>query len=167
VPLAPNWGRNHRGVALRIPMSGVEDTRVESPSRRIGRESRTSVIAAILAGVPLRPHEQGRAGADGEAGSIIDEKVELPVRWPAALDAFDAGRSCRKYLGEKVPPAVRGLPAEEEERFHSEDQRPRLRLVPAGGVSKPLPGRPRDGYRSPMRSMTAVRRRDPPSPFGR
>ena len=29
VPLAPNWGINHRGVALRVPLSGAEDTRIE------------------------------------------------------------------------------------------------------------------------------------------
>ena len=29
VPLAPNWGINHRGVSLRVPLSAPEDTRVE------------------------------------------------------------------------------------------------------------------------------------------
>jgi glutamine synthetase len=29
VPMAPLWGLNHRGVALRVPLSGPEDTRIE------------------------------------------------------------------------------------------------------------------------------------------
>ena len=50
VPLAPNWGVNHRGVALRIPLSGAEDTRIEH--RPGGADGNPYlVMAAMLAGI--------------------------------------------------------------------------------------------------------------------
>jgi glutamine synthetase len=119
VPLAPNWGRNHRGVALRIPMSGVEDTRVEH--RPGGADGNPYlVIAAILAGVHHGITNKVEPGPMVAQESIIDEKFELPVRWSAALDAFDAGRILPKYLGEKFHRLYAICRREEEERFHSE-----------------------------------------------
>ena len=119
VPLAPNWGRNHRGVALRIPMSGVEDTRVEH--RPGGSDGNPYlVIAAILAGVHHGLSNKVEPGPMVKQESIIDEKVELPVRWPAALDAFDAGKVLPQYLGEKFHRLYGVCRREEEERFHSE-----------------------------------------------
>jgi glutamine synthetase len=119
VPLAPNWGRNHRGVALRIPMSGVEDTRVEH--RPGGSDGNPYlVIAAILAGVHHGITNEVEPGPMVAQESIIDEKVELPVRWSAALDAYDAGRILPRYLGEKFHRLYGICRREEEERFHSE-----------------------------------------------
>jgi glutamine synthetase len=119
VPLAPNWGRNHRGVALRIPMSGVEDTRVEH--RPGGSDGNPYlVIAAILAGVHHGIMNKVEPGPMVAQESIIDEKVELPVRWSAALDAYDAGRILPKYVGEKFHRLYGICRREEEERFHSE-----------------------------------------------
>ena len=119
VPLAPNWGRNHRGVALRIPMSGVEDTRVEH--RPGGSDGNPYlVIAAILAGVHYGLANKIEPGPMVAQESIIDEKTELPVRWSAALDAFDAGKILPKYLGEKFHRLYGMCRREEEERFHAE-----------------------------------------------
>ena len=119
VPLAPNWGRNHRGVALRIPMSGVEDTRVEH--RPGGSDGNPYlVIAAILAGVHHGITNKVEPGPMVAQESIIDEKVELPVRWSAALDAYDAGRILPSYLGEKFHGLYGICRREEEERFHSQ-----------------------------------------------
>jgi len=119
VPLEPNWGRNHRGVALRIPMSGVEDTRVEH--RPGGSDGNPYlVIAAILAGVHHGITKKVEPGPMVRQESIIDEKVGLPVRWSAALDAFDAGKILPKYLGEKFHRLYGICRREEEERFHSE-----------------------------------------------
>jgi glutamine synthetase len=119
VPLAPNWGRNHRGVALRIPMAGVEDTRVEH--RPGGSDGNPYlVIAAILAGVHHGITNEVEPGPMVAQGSIIDEKVELPVRWDAALDAFDAGKILPKYLGEQYHKLYGTCRREECDRFHSE-----------------------------------------------
>jgi glutamine synthetase len=119
VPLAPNWGRNHRGVALRIPMSGVEDTRVEH--RPGGSDSNPYlVIAAILAGVHHGISNKVEPGPMVAQESIIDERIQLPVRWSAALDAYDAGRILPRYLGEKYHSLYGTCRREEEEHFHSE-----------------------------------------------
>ena len=119
VPLAPNWGRNHRGVALRIPMSGVEDTRVEH--RPGGADGNPYlVLAAILAGVHYGIANRIEPGPMVAQESIIDEKVELPVRWRAALDAFDAGKILPAYLSEKYHTLYGTCRREEEERFHAE-----------------------------------------------
>jgi glutamine synthetase len=119
VPLAPNWGRNHRGVALRIPVSGSEDTRVEH--RPGGSDGNPYlVIAAILAGVHHGIANKVEPGPMVAQGSIIDEKAELPVRWDAALDAFDAGKILPKYLGEQYHRLYGTCRREECDRFHSE-----------------------------------------------
>jgi glutamine synthetase len=119
VPLAANWGRNHRGVALRIPMSKAEDTRVEH--RPGGADGNPYlVIAAILAGIHHGITDRVEPGPMVAQESVIDEKVELPVRWSAALDAFDAGGILPKYLGEKFHRLYGICRREEEERFHSE-----------------------------------------------
>jgi glutamine synthetase len=119
VPLEPNWGRNHRGVALRIPMSGVEDTRVEH--RPGGSDGNPYlVIAAILAGVHHGLTHKVEPGPMVAQESIVDEKIALPVRWSAALDAFDAGKILPQYLGDKFHRLYGICRREEEERFHSE-----------------------------------------------
>lgn len=119
VPLAPNWGRNHRGVALRIPMSAPEDARVEH--RPGGADGNPYlVLAAILAGIHHGITNKVEPGPMVAQESIIDEKVELPVRWSAALDAYDAGKILPKYLGEKYHKLYGTCRREEEERFHAE-----------------------------------------------
>jgi len=119
VPLEPNWGRNHRGVALRIPMSKPEDARVEH--RPGGADGNPYlVIAAILAGIHHGITNKVEPGPMVAQESIIDEKIALPLRWSAALDAFDAGKILPKYLGEKYHRLYGTCRREEEERFHSE-----------------------------------------------
>ena len=78
------------------------------------------VIAAILAGVHHGLTNKVEPGPMVAQESIIDEKVELPVRWSAALDAFDAGKILPKYLGEKFHRLYGICRREEEEHFHSE-----------------------------------------------
>jgi glutamine synthetase len=119
VPLEPNWGRNHRGVALRIPMSKPEDARVEH--RPGGADGNPYlVIAAILAGMHHGITNKVEPGPMVAQESVIDEKIALPLRWSAALDAFDAGEILPRYLGEKFHRLYGICRREEEERFHSE-----------------------------------------------
>ena len=119
VPLAPNWGINHRGVALRIPLSALEDTRVEH--RPGGSDGNPYlVLAAILGGIHHGIKNKVDPGPMVAQESIIDEKIELPVRWNAALDAFDAGKILPRYLGEKYHKLYGTCRREEEERIHAE-----------------------------------------------
>jgi glutamine synthetase len=119
VPLAPNWGRNHRGVALRIPLSGLEDTRVEH--RPGGSDGNPYlVLAAILAGIHHGITKKLDPGPMIEPGTIIEEKIELPVRWEAALDAFDAAKVLPKYLGKRYHALYASCRREECDRIHAE-----------------------------------------------
>jgi glutamine synthetase len=119
VPLAPNWGRNHRGVALRIPLSGLEDTRVEH--RPGGADGNPYlVMAAILAGIHHGITKKLDPGPMIEPGTIIEEKIGLPVRWEAALDAFDAAKVLPKYLGKRYHELYASCRREECDRIHAE-----------------------------------------------
>jgi glutamine synthetase len=119
VPLAPNWGRNHRGVALRVPLSALEDTRVEH--RPGGADGNPYlVLAAILAGIHHGITTKIDPGPMVQPGTVIDEKVELPVRWEAALDAFDAGKVLPKYLGQRYHDLYASCRREECDRIHAE-----------------------------------------------
>ena len=119
VPLAPNWGRNHRGVSLRIPMSAPEDSRVEH--RPGGADGNPYlVLAAILGGIHHGIVNRLDPGPMVAERSVIEEKVELPIRWHAALDAYDAGTILPNYLGEQYHKLYGTCRREEADRFHSE-----------------------------------------------
>lgn len=119
VPLAPNWGRNHRGVALRIPISGPGDTRIEH--RPGGADGNPYlVLAAILAGIHHGIENRIEPAPMVAQESILDERIELPVRWEAALDAFERGSILPAYLGERYHRLYGTCRREECERFHSE-----------------------------------------------
>jgi glutamine synthetase len=119
VPLAPNWGVNHRGVALRVPLSGPEDTRIEH--RPGGADGNPYlVMAAILAGIHHGISNRIEPGPMVAQGEVIDEKVELPLRWEAALDAFDQGTVLPQYLGKRYHKLFATCRREECDRFHAE-----------------------------------------------
>jgi glutamine synthetase len=119
VPLAPNWGRNHRGVALRIPMSAPEDTRVEH--RPGGADGNPYlVMAAILAGIHHGITNRLDPGPMVAEGAAIEEKAELPLRWEAALVAFEAGSILPRYLGARYHALYASCRREECDRFHAE-----------------------------------------------
>jgi glutamine synthetase len=119
VPLEPNWGINHRGVALRVPLSGPEDTRIEH--RPGGADGNPYlVMAAILAGIHHGITNRIEPSPMVSQGEVIEEKVGLPLRWEAALDAFDKGTVLPKYLGKRYHELYAKCRREECDRFHSE-----------------------------------------------
>lgn len=119
VPLAPNWGINHRGVALRVPLSGAQDTRIEH--RPGGADGNPYlVMAAILAGIHHGITQRCDPGPMVAPGTIIEEQILLPARWDAALDAFDAGTVLPRYLGERYHKLYGTCRREECDRFHAE-----------------------------------------------
>jgi glutamine synthetase len=119
VPLEPNWGVNHRGVALRIPLSAPEDTRIEH--RPGGADGNPYlVMAAILAGIHHGITNRCDPGAMVAPGTIIEEKAVLPLRWEAALAAFEAGQILPRYLGKRYHELYASCRREECDRFHAE-----------------------------------------------
>ena len=119
VPASPTWGPNHRGVAMRIPLSGPANTRVEH--RVAGADANPYlVVAAVLAGIhhglsaSLEPNPMTPESAE------IGYEVTVPIRWPLALDAFDAGEILPRYIGADYRELFSMCRREEEGNYNAE-----------------------------------------------
>ncbi len=101
VPLTPNWGPNHRALALRIPLSDPDNRRIEH--RVAGADANPYLVtAAVLAGVHHGLTQECDPGPMiAEMTVMGDEEVTLPTQWLSALDVMDAATVLPKYLGEE------------------------------------------------------------------
>ncbi len=101
VPLTPNWGYNHRGVALRIPVCDHGNMRVEH--RVASADSNPYlVMAALFAGMHYGITNKCEPTDMVAEGTMVSEQeVSLPVRWEAALDRFKNSEILPGYLGEE------------------------------------------------------------------
>lgn len=119
VPASPNWGPNHRDLALRIPVSSQENRRVEH--RVSGADANPYLVAsAILAGMHHGITEQLEPGPMTEEKTEVEYQVTLPVRWSKALDAFEAGAILPHFFGEEYHRVYGVVKREESDLFHSE-----------------------------------------------
>jgi glutamine synthetase len=119
-PVAPNWGVNHRGVAVRIPVSDGDNLRIEH--RVAGADCNpylavAAILAAVHHGISARL-EPPPMVPEGQAAA--EEGVAIPRRWEAALDAFDGGRVLRPYLGEEFCRVFGTARRWECEQYHAE-----------------------------------------------
>ena len=76
--------------------------------------------AAILAGIHHGIVNRVEPGPMVMPGQVIDEHAVLPVRWEAALDAFEAGKVLPRYLGERYHALYAACRREECDRFHAQ-----------------------------------------------
>jgi glutamine synthetase len=119
VPASPTWGANHRGVAMRIPLSGPANTRLEH--RVAGADANPYlVVAAVLAGIHHGLSESVEPGPMIPEGAQIDYQITVPVRWPKALDAFDAGEILVRYIGADYRDLFSKCRREEEGNYNAE-----------------------------------------------
>jgi len=119
VPASPSWGPNHRGVAFRIPLSGAQDKRVEH--RVAGADSNPYfVVAAILAGIHHGISTQSEPRQMTPERARLDYEIEIPVRWPHALDAFNAGAILTRYIGKDYHELYSKCRHEEEANYNAE-----------------------------------------------
>jgi glutamine synthetase len=119
VPASPSWGVNHRGVAMRVPLSAPANTRIEH--RVAGADANPYlVVAAILAGVHHGLTQQIEPLPMTPEGAEIEYQVTVPVRWPQALDAFDAGGVLPNYLGADYCELFSQCRREEEGNYNAE-----------------------------------------------
>lgn len=119
VAASPNWGPNHRGVAFRIPLSGSRDKRLEH--RVAGADSNPYfVVAAVLAGIHHGISTKCEPRPMTPERAKLDYTVEIPVRWPHALDAFDAGKILPHYFGKDYCELYSKCRREEESNFNAE-----------------------------------------------
>jgi glutamine synthetase len=119
VPASPDWGPNHRGVALRIPLSGQANKRLEH--RVAGADANPYlVLAAVLAGIHHGISTRCEPRAMTPERAEFEYKAEIPARWPTALDAFDAGKILPRYFGEHYHQLFSKCRREEETNFNAE-----------------------------------------------
>jgi len=119
VPATPNWGPNHRELALRIPVSSQHNRRVEH--RVSGADANPYlVVAAILAGLHYGIKNQCDPGPMTPERADIEYRTTLPVRWDKALDCFTAGTILPDYFGKEYHQLYGVCRREEADKFHAE-----------------------------------------------
>jgi len=119
VPATPNWGPNHRDLAMRIPVSSQQNKRVEH--RVAGADANPYlVVAAVMAGIHHGIANQLEPGPMVAEKQKIDYQITLPVRWSKSLDAFQAGQILPRYFGEEYHRLFEVCRREESDLFHSQ-----------------------------------------------
>ena len=99
-PVDPNWGVNHRAVAIRIPQADSKNLRFEH--RVAGADANPYLVtAAVAAGVHYGLKNKVDPGRMVEEGEEISLKTRIPDRWDAALDKFKRSKILPQYLGEE------------------------------------------------------------------
>jgi glutamine synthetase len=100
-------------------LSGPEDTRIEH--RPGGADGNPYlVLACILAGLHHGIVNKLDPGPMVNSGEVLEEKILLPTRWDAALDAFEASTVLPEYLDQRYHKLYATCRREECERFHAE-----------------------------------------------
>ena len=118
-PATPNWGPNHRDLAMRIPISSQKNRRVEH--RVAGADSNPYlVVAAVMAGIHHGIKNQCNPGPMIQEKEKVDYEITLPVRWSSALDVFEAGKILPRYFGKEYHRVFGVCRREESDLFHSE-----------------------------------------------
>ncbi|MEM7216236.1 MAG: glutamine synthetase family protein [Pseudomonadota bacterium] len=118
-PNAGNWGKNHRLVSLRIPISGSKDKRVEH--RIAGADVNPYLLtAAVLAGMHHGVTNQMDPGPESLEGQPPELGVPLPTRWREAIHAFDKSEFFRDWFGDQFVDMYLRAKYAEEENFHLE-----------------------------------------------
>jgi len=117
-PVEPNWGANHRNVALRIPVSDGKNLRFEH--RTSGADANPYLVtAAILAGVHYGLKNKCDPGRMVEEGEVITLKRKIPNRWDYAIDKFSRSKILPQYLGEEYCKIYAAHRRDESQKFHN------------------------------------------------
>lgn len=118
-PVAPNWGMNHRGVALRIPVSDPANTRFEH--RPAGADCNPYLaVAAILAAAHHGITQWIEPPPMVGEGRAVAAEVLLAPRWEQALDTFDAAQVLPGYLGDEFCRVFSAARRFEAAEFHAQ-----------------------------------------------
>lgn len=117
-PVEPNWGANHRNVALRVPVSDENNLRFEH--RTSGADANPYLVtAAILAGVHHGLENKCDPGPMVKQGEVITLRRKIPNRWDAAIDKFSRSKVLPRYLGEEFCRIYAIHRRDEARRFHN------------------------------------------------
>ena len=117
-PVEPNWGVNHRNVAIRIPLSDQKNLRFEH--RVAGADANPYLVtAAILAGIHYGMKNRCDPGRMVEEGQVINVKRRISNRWDTAIDKFARSKVLPQYLGEEYCRLYVAHRRDESRRFHN------------------------------------------------
>jgi len=117
-PVEPNWGVNHRVVAIRIPQSDATNLRFEH--RTAGADANPYLVtAAVVAGVHYGLKNKCVPGKMVEQGESIVPRLRIPNRWDAAIDRFERSKILPDYLGKDYCKYFAMNRREESRRFHN------------------------------------------------
>ena len=118
-PATPNWGPNHRDLAMRLPVASQKNMRVEY--RVAGADANPYlVVAAAMAAIHHGITKRCDPGKMVREREQIEYQPTIPMRWPEALAAWEAGTILPKYFGEEYHRVFGMCRREEEETFHAE-----------------------------------------------
>ena len=116
-PVEPNWGSNHRVVAVRIPVSDEQNLRLEH--RVAGADANPYLVtAAVAAGVHHGLTNRIDPGPMIEQGANISVKAGIPMRWDASLDRFKRSKVLPAYLGKDYCKYFEKNRRNESKQFH-------------------------------------------------
>ncbi len=117
-PVEPNWGTNHRNVAIRVPVSDQKNLRFEH--RTSGADANPYLVtAAILAGVHYGLKNRCDPGRMVEEGEVITLRQKIPNRWDTAIDKFARSKIMAEYLGKDYCAVYAANRRDESRRFHN------------------------------------------------
>ena len=117
-PVEPNWGVNHRAVAIRIPQSDARNLRFEH--RTAGADANPYLVtAAVIAGVHHGLKNKCDPGELIPQGAHAAPKLKIPNRWDAALDKFQRSKVFPEYFGKDYCRYFAMNRREESRRFHN------------------------------------------------
>jgi glutamine synthetase len=102
VPTHATWGYNNRGVAVRVPVSGPEDRRLEH--RVAGADANPYLLSAVVLAGMLHGIEKKLPAPEALTGNAYTQRStapRLPTDWPTALARFGTSSVLREFLGER------------------------------------------------------------------
>ncbi|WP_423839593.1 glutamine synthetase family protein [Vibrio mytili] len=84
VPTKADWGVNHRGVALRVPISDSKNRRIEH--RIAGADVNPYILAAVVLSAVLASDKYTKEQCPP---TLSDDAIDLPVRMSEALEQLE------------------------------------------------------------------------------
>ncbi len=84
VPTKADWGENHRGVAMRVPISDSKNRRIEH--RIAGADVNPYILAAVVLSAVLASENYTK---DQCPKALSDDAIDLPLRMSEALDQLE------------------------------------------------------------------------------
>jgi glutamine synthetase len=120
VPLHATWAYNNRGVAVRVPLSGPADRRIEH--RVAGADANPYLFtAAVLAGIlhGLEARLEPPPPLTGNAYTQPLDAEPLPTDWAAAIERFRGSQALRAAFGDRFVDLYATLKRGELEDFAS------------------------------------------------